>query len=352
MLARRSSALVGPRSIRARPRSRRSRALGFSPDDVRHIVVTHLDLDHAGGLADFPRREGPPPRARARRRDGAHARSRSASATSPRTGRTARSGRSTPRTATPGAACRRSRGCAALDADIGLLPMHGHTRGHSADHRRTTAIAGSSTPATRTSTATPSRATRACRVGFAAFERATQMDSGARRASVAALRQLRDELQRPRSVLRARRARVRGARVLALLPTSVRNVNVPAASGTLPAPTACRSSRPSSCPSPDRRSGRTRSSPVSPGRPLRAVEGLRRRRASPVIETARVVPSTCTSTCALLASKPKFAASRHREHARADHRAARGDRRVDDHRSRASCTCSAAASTATCRSAA
>lgn len=31
------------------------RALGFTPDDVRHIVVTHLDLDHAGGLPDFPK---------------------------------------------------------------------------------------------------------------------------------------------------------------------------------------------------------------------------------------------------------------------------------------------------------
>lgn len=30
------------------------RRLGFRPDDVRHIVVTHLDLDHAGGLSDFP----------------------------------------------------------------------------------------------------------------------------------------------------------------------------------------------------------------------------------------------------------------------------------------------------------
>ncbi|HEX8951618.1 MAG TPA: MBL fold metallo-hydrolase [Polyangia bacterium] len=28
--------------------------LGFSARDVRHIVVTHLDLDHAGGLGDFP----------------------------------------------------------------------------------------------------------------------------------------------------------------------------------------------------------------------------------------------------------------------------------------------------------
>lgn len=32
----------------------RVRALGFSPKDVRHVVVTHLDVDHAGGLPDFP----------------------------------------------------------------------------------------------------------------------------------------------------------------------------------------------------------------------------------------------------------------------------------------------------------
>ncbi|MGI5202347.1 MBL fold metallo-hydrolase [Spirillospora sp. CA-108201] len=28
--------------------------LGYSVDDVRHIVLTHLDVDHAGGLGDFP----------------------------------------------------------------------------------------------------------------------------------------------------------------------------------------------------------------------------------------------------------------------------------------------------------
>jgi glyoxylase-like metal-dependent hydrolase (beta-lactamase superfamily II) len=33
---------------------RQIETLGFRPSDVRHIVVTHLDFDHAGGLEDFP----------------------------------------------------------------------------------------------------------------------------------------------------------------------------------------------------------------------------------------------------------------------------------------------------------
>ena len=28
--------------------------MGLKRDDVRHIIITHLDMDHAGGLSDFP----------------------------------------------------------------------------------------------------------------------------------------------------------------------------------------------------------------------------------------------------------------------------------------------------------
>lgn len=53
-------------------------ALGHRPEDVTDIVLTHLDLDHAGGIGDFPearvhvfedeldRAMAPPPRERAR----------------------------------------------------------------------------------------------------------------------------------------------------------------------------------------------------------------------------------------------------------------------------------------------
>jgi glyoxylase-like metal-dependent hydrolase (beta-lactamase superfamily II) len=29
-------------------------ALGYAPRDVRHVILTHLDPDHAGGMSDFP----------------------------------------------------------------------------------------------------------------------------------------------------------------------------------------------------------------------------------------------------------------------------------------------------------
>ncbi len=46
--------IVRPRIDAAETAISQIRALGFDPADVRHIVTTHLDLDHAGGLPDFP----------------------------------------------------------------------------------------------------------------------------------------------------------------------------------------------------------------------------------------------------------------------------------------------------------
>jgi glyoxylase-like metal-dependent hydrolase (beta-lactamase superfamily II) len=49
--------LIRPKLCIAETAVEQVKKLGFSPDDVRHIIVTHLDLDHAGGLPDFPRAE-------------------------------------------------------------------------------------------------------------------------------------------------------------------------------------------------------------------------------------------------------------------------------------------------------
>jgi glyoxylase-like metal-dependent hydrolase (beta-lactamase superfamily II) len=46
--------VVRPRVDAAETAISQIRELGFEPGDVRHIITTHLDLDHAGGLPDFP----------------------------------------------------------------------------------------------------------------------------------------------------------------------------------------------------------------------------------------------------------------------------------------------------------
>jgi glyoxylase-like metal-dependent hydrolase (beta-lactamase superfamily II) len=53
-LGRAFNTIVRPRIDAAETAISQVRARGFDPADVRHIVTTHLDLDHAGGLPDFP----------------------------------------------------------------------------------------------------------------------------------------------------------------------------------------------------------------------------------------------------------------------------------------------------------
>lgn len=104
---------------------------GFAPSDVRHIVVTHLDLDHAGGLADFPLATV---HVHAREHGAAMARM-----TLPeRTRYMPAQWQHGPRWNLVQEAGDTWFGLPAVQqlpgvkADIALVPLHGHTRGHSA----------------------------------------------------------------------------------------------------------------------------------------------------------------------------------------------------------------------------
>jgi glyoxylase-like metal-dependent hydrolase (beta-lactamase superfamily II) len=46
--------LLSPELRREHTAIRQIERLGYDPRDVRHVVLTHLDFDHAGGLDDFP----------------------------------------------------------------------------------------------------------------------------------------------------------------------------------------------------------------------------------------------------------------------------------------------------------
>jgi glyoxylase-like metal-dependent hydrolase (beta-lactamase superfamily II) len=49
--------LMGAKLAMGETAIRQLEGLGFAASDVRHIVITHLDSDHSGGLPDFPEAE-------------------------------------------------------------------------------------------------------------------------------------------------------------------------------------------------------------------------------------------------------------------------------------------------------
>ena len=46
--------LIRPRFLVEETAAHQVTALGYRREDVRHIVTTHFDIDHVGGIADFP----------------------------------------------------------------------------------------------------------------------------------------------------------------------------------------------------------------------------------------------------------------------------------------------------------
>lgn len=201
-LSRSFRALCGPTLSHAETAVAQVQALGYAPTDVEHIVITHLDLDHAGGLTDFPHakvhlhaREHAAAMARKHVKEqqrylAAHWAHRPKWEVYSEDGDTWRG--------LP--AVTRLRG---IDADIGLLPMHGHTRGHSAVIVRAPGAERGEASSTRGEdrwlvhagdayyhrSAIEGDGTKVP-VGFAALERAFEMNAAARRASLGALRQL------------------------------------------------------------------------------------------------------------------------------------------------------------------
>lgn len=107
----------------------RVKALGYAPEDVKHILITHLDLDHAGGLGDFPNAEV---HLHAKERAAASERRREAKLRY-RPAQMAHGPRWNEYDAVDGEAWKgfpRVRLLQGLDVEIALIPLHGHTTGH------------------------------------------------------------------------------------------------------------------------------------------------------------------------------------------------------------------------------
>lgn len=134
---RRFMSMTRPRLDPAETAVSQVKALGYSIDDVRHVVLTHLDAGHAGGLRDFPHasvhvhdtehRAATNPatrlgRARYRRAQWAHG------------PHWARYGPTEGERWSGFEAVRQPSG---LTAGIALVPLPGHTRGHTAVAVRT-----------------------------------------------------------------------------------------------------------------------------------------------------------------------------------------------------------------------
>lgn len=121
-------AMSRPRLVPEDTAIRQIEALGFTARDVRHILVTHLDPDHAGGLPDFPEAEVHVHR---REHDAAAARATINEKMRYRPAHLAHG----PRWALHEAEGERWEGFESVRAiadDVLLVPLFGHTRGHSA----------------------------------------------------------------------------------------------------------------------------------------------------------------------------------------------------------------------------
>ena len=182
-------ALTRPRLDPAETALARVRALGFDPRDVRHIVVTHLDLDHAGGIGDFPwatvhvhateRAAADAPSSFSERRRYVRAQFAGHEHWSEVSGE-----------GDDWLGLRAVRPLGELADEVALVPLYGHTRGHSGVALRRAGggwlLHAGDAYFHHTEVTTTPRAPRALRL----FQRLVEIDGPARHANQARLREL------------------------------------------------------------------------------------------------------------------------------------------------------------------
>jgi glyoxylase-like metal-dependent hydrolase (beta-lactamase superfamily II) len=185
-------AIARPRLREEDTALRQIERLGFKPSDVRHIVVTHLDVDHAGGIPDFPAAL-----VHVHRAEHAAAMTRATRNEQQRYRKVHFEGN--PRWELHEAGGDRWFGFESariVSDDVVMIPLHGHTRGHAAIAVRAPAGSGAEwllhcgdayffhgeieEPPT-------------CPAALALFQRTMAVDNAARVANVARLRELHRE---------------------------------------------------------------------------------------------------------------------------------------------------------------
>ena len=129
-LGRAFRAVTAPRLARGQTAREQIRSLGLDPTDVRHLIVTHMDIDHAGGIADFPAAT-----VHLHRRELEAARARSTLQEKqryvPRQWQHHQRWSPVSESGDTWLGLPAVQKLPGLDADIALVPLHGHTRGHS-----------------------------------------------------------------------------------------------------------------------------------------------------------------------------------------------------------------------------
>lgn len=120
-------AMMGPALDPAETAVAQVRALGHRPEDVTDVVVTHLDLDHAGGLGDFP---GATVHVFADELDAAMSRASAKEKGRYVTAQWAHGPRWLAHEPGSGESWLGLQSVTVLDDDVLLVPLRGHTRGH------------------------------------------------------------------------------------------------------------------------------------------------------------------------------------------------------------------------------